>query len=37
MKIPVNVQAELIILNLLKNITITENVDILLLDLAYLF
>lgn len=37
MKIPINIQSELIILNLLKNITITKNIDVILLDLAFLF
>lgn len=37
MKILINMQPELIILSLLKNITVTKNVDVLLLDLAYLF
>lgn len=34
MKIPINIQSELIILNLLKNITITKNIDVILLDLV---
>lgn len=32
MKILINVHPELIILNLLENITISENIDVLLID-----